>query len=54
MLVVSEAGAALHATISQDCALEDGALLDAFSPEEQEEIVRAMEKLVRAAKELSS
>ena len=53
-LSLSEAGAALHATISQDCALEDGALLDAFPPGEQEEIVRAIEKLVHAAKELSS
>ncbi|MYA95169.1 MAG: MarR family transcriptional regulator [Nitrospinae bacterium] len=53
-LVLSEEGATLHATISQDCAIEDGALLDTFSPEEQEEIVRAMEKLARAAKEFSS
>ena len=53
-LGLSEAGAALHGTISEGCALEDGALLDAFSPEEQEEIVRAIEKLARAAKESSS
>ncbi len=53
-LVLSEAGAALQATISEGCALEDGVLLDTFSPEEQEEIVRAIEKLARAAEELSS
>lgn len=53
-LGLSEAGAALHAAISQDCAIEDAALLDAFSPEEQEEIVSAIEKLARAAKEFSA
>ena len=53
-LGLSEAGAALHATISEGCALEDGALLERFSPEEKEEIVRAIEKLARAAEELSS
>ena len=53
-LMMSESGAALHATISEGCALEDGALLDKFSPDEQEEIVRAVEKLARAAKEFSS
>ena len=53
-LGLSEAGMALHATISEGCALEDGALLEAFSPEEQEEIVSAIEKLAYAAKEFSS
>ena len=53
-LSLSEAGAALHGTISESCAIEDGALLDKFSPAEKEEIVRAIEKLARAAEELSS
>lgn len=53
-LGLSEAGAMLHAAISQDCAIEDAALLERFSPEEQEEIVRAIEKLARAAKEFSA
>ncbi len=48
-LGLSEAGAALHATILEGCALEDDALLDAFPLAEQEEIVRAVEKLARAA-----
>lgn len=50
-LGLSEAGEELHATISESCAIEDGALLERFSPEEQEEIVRAIEKLARAAGE---
>ncbi|MDE0332649.1 MAG: MarR family transcriptional regulator [Nitrospinae bacterium] len=53
-LSLSEAGEALHTTISEGCALEDGALLERFSPEEQIEIVSAIEKLARAAKEFSS
>lgn len=50
-LGLSEAGAALHGAILKGCALEDEALLGAFSPEEGEDIVRAVEKLARAARE---
>ncbi len=53
-LGLSEAGAALHADISESCAAEDGALLNTFPPAEREEIVRAVEKLARAAEEASS
>lgn len=52
-LRLSGAGAALHETILKGCAVEDGALLSAFSPDEREEIVRAIEKLARAARETS-
>ena len=51
LLGLSEAGAALHGAILRGCALEDEALLGAFSPEEGEDIVRAVEKLARAARE---
>ncbi len=50
-LRLSAEGAALHETILKGCAVEDGALLSAFSPDEREEIVRAVEKLARAARE---
>lgn len=52
-LRLSGAGAALHEAVLKDCALEDAALLGAFSPGEREEIVRAVEKLARAAGEAS-